>query len=77
MLDKFRSYLTGIARINDKDIPYYVKWVAECYIFHQESGTNPLGLKRKPAYLRHLVATKNILGVRSPLDSCNNFSCPG
>lgn len=55
MLDKFRSYLTHAARINGKYIPYYVKWVAECYTFHQEAETHPLGLEHKQAYLRHLA----------------------
>lgn len=55
MLDKFRSYLTGIARINDKYIPYYIKWIAECYTFHQESETNPMDLEHKQAYIRHLA----------------------
>ena len=36
-------------------IPYYVKWVAECYTFFQESEANPLGLEHKQAYLRHLA----------------------
>ena len=120
MLEQFRTYLTEKARIKDKYIPYYIKWVSDCFSFLNQPPENPLSNDQKEEFLKQIskrqeewqvnqasvhilrhsfathllekgydirtiqellghkflqttmiythVASKNILGVRSPLD---------
>lgn len=37
MLDQFRRYLVEDARTQTKYIPYYLKWISECYAHLGES----------------------------------------
>lgn len=55
MLTTFKQFLHNKERIPERNISYYLKWVADCYRFFNAPET-------------HHVASKNILGVRSPLD---------
>ena len=76
MLQPFSQFLSGKERIPEKNVPYYVKWVSDCYRYFDKSETQLLTNDQNAKFLNHLakkhedthVASKNILGVRSPLD---------
>jgi len=54
MLSKFRSYLREKANISSKYIPYYIKWVSDCYGFLNESVESIVTSDRKLRFLKHL-----------------------
>jgi integron integrase len=54
MLEQFRTYLTEKARIKDKYIPYYIKWVSDCYSFFDQPPENPLSNDQKQEFLKHV-----------------------
>ncbi|MHB8772311.1 MAG: tyrosine-type recombinase/integrase [Syntrophales bacterium] len=57
MLERFREYLLGKALVKEKYIPFYLKWVADCYRFNEIPDSQPLQHEQKQLFLKHL--TKN------------------
>jgi integron integrase len=54
MLEQFRTYLTDKAQVKDKYIPYYLKWVSDCYSFFNQPPENPLSNDQKQEFLKHI-----------------------
>jgi integron integrase len=54
MFEQFRTYLTDKARVKDKYIPYYLKWVSDCYSFFNQPPENPLSNDQKQEFLKHI-----------------------
>lgn len=40
IFDSFRDYLLRTVRTREKYVPYYLKWVGDCYAYLQR-GCNP------------------------------------
>ena len=57
MLSDFKAYLTSKSVVKDKYIPFYLKWISDCYSFHDESDSTPLDKERKQKFLRHIAKT--------------------
>jgi len=57
MLSSFQSTLTKRALIKDKYVPYYVKWVSECYSFLDRPTCAILNQDCKQQFFRHLAKT--------------------
>ncbi|MGQ9500422.1 MAG: integron integrase, partial [Dissulfurimicrobium sp.] len=55
MFDQFQKYLLNNGRQNDKHIPYYLKWILDCYSFHNEQIENRLNSEQKQQFLSHLA----------------------
>lgn len=54
MLEQFRTYLSHKARIKEKYIPYYLKWVSDCYTFLDGSLEHPLSNEQRQEFLKHI-----------------------
>ena len=54
MLDRFKAYLLSIGHLKEKNVPYYVKWVSDCYGFLDEPTDTFLNTDQKQGFLRHL-----------------------
>ena len=67
MLSSFQSTLTKRALIKDKYVPYYVKWVSECYSFLDRSTCAILNQDCKQQFLRHLAKTSEDWQVKQAL----------
>jgi hypothetical protein len=64
MLEKFKAYLLETAYIKDRYVPYYMKWVSECYAFLDEPIESILNSDQKQAFLRHLSRSHEDWQVR-------------
>lgn len=42
MLTTFEQFLINKERIQEKYVPYYVKWVSDCYRYHNLPESEPL-----------------------------------
>jgi integron integrase len=54
MLEEFRAYLIHKARIKEKYIPFYIKWVSDCYAFFDLPSDHPLSNDQKEEFLKHI-----------------------
>jgi len=54
MIREFKSYLLDKKYIRDKYVPYYIKWVSDCYSYLDESTENRLTTDKIQGFLRHL-----------------------
>jgi integron integrase len=54
MFEEFRGYLTHKARIKDKYIPYYLKWVSDCYSYFNQPPEDPLSNDQRQEFLKHI-----------------------
>ncbi len=50
----FREYLAQKAGIDEKYIPYYLRWVKKCYAFLGIETGEPLKSKQKESFLGHM-----------------------
>lgn len=57
MLDRFQKYLLENTHINSKYIPYYLKWISECYAFHDMPIEHRIISDQKQQFLAHLAKT--------------------
>jgi len=51
----FREYLIKRARVKEKHIPYYLKWVKDCYNFLEVPVSTPLNTDQKKEFLSHMA----------------------
>ena len=58
MLELFRSYLSENARIKVKYIPYYLKWISECYAYINESIEHHISSEQKQRFLSHMSKSR-------------------
>ena len=54
MLDKFRIYLQDSAKTKLKYIPYYLKWISDCYTFLEIQPPKTIKSDQKQQFLKHL-----------------------
>jgi hypothetical protein len=54
MIREFESYLSNKKHIKDKYVPYYMKWVSDCYSYLDESVESRLPADRIQTFLSHL-----------------------
>jgi integron integrase len=54
MLDRFQAYLGKNGSIGTKQIPYYIKWVKDCYAVLGCSVENTISQEQRKQYLEHL-----------------------
>ncbi len=57
MLPDFKKYLLQKAVINEKYVPFYLKWVSEFYSFLNEADAKTFTLEQKQSFLKHLSKT--------------------
>ena len=57
MLDRFQGFLIDNAHVNHKYIPYYLKWITECYSFHNISLEQRITSDHKQQFFAHLSKT--------------------
>lgn len=54
MLEQFRNYLIKTVHIKTKHVPYYIKWVSDCYTFLENQIIHTLNTDQKQHFLKHL-----------------------
>ncbi len=54
MLDQFHKFLMKNGHIGEKYLPYYVKWVSECYTYLNETIEHKIVSEQKQQFLNHL-----------------------
>ncbi len=54
MLQDFQAYLSAEKHVKDKYVPYYLKWVSDCYNYFNESIENRLPIDKKQVFLKYL-----------------------
>jgi integron integrase len=54
MLDQFHQFLAKNGHIREKYLPYYVRWVSECYTFLNETIEHKISSEQKHQFLNHL-----------------------
>jgi integron integrase len=64
MLEGFEQYLTGNAVIQEKYVPYYLKWVSYCYSFLDQPDDCPLTSDQLQNYLNHVSKTRETWQVQ-------------
>ncbi len=57
MLEHFQKYLLRNTHINSKYIPYYLKWISECYAFNDLPIEQKISYDQKKQFLTHLAKT--------------------
>jgi len=55
MLTAFKQFLNNKERIPERNIPYYLKWVADCYRFFNAQETDLLTNDQTSQFLTHLA----------------------
>ena len=58
MLRTFRDYLDQKALIQAKYIPYYLKWVGECYSFLDRPDSEPTSVEDRERFIKHIANTR-------------------
>lgn len=54
MLEPFRKYLSENAPIQVKYIPYYLRWISECYAYSNGSIEHHICSEQKQQFLSHM-----------------------
>ncbi len=54
MLSGFKSYLSNKAVVSDKYLPFYLKWVADCYSYLSLPQTSVLRSEQRQKYIYHI-----------------------
>src|SRR3990172_3354169 len=57
MLDQFKAYLIEKGNINSAQVPYYLKWVADCYGWLDAPDSTSLNSDQKKQFLAHMAKT--------------------
>ena len=52
MLRAYEAYLIKKGTVNPQSVPYYLKWVSDCYSFLNEPLSNRLGAEQKKHFFR-------------------------
>lgn len=58
MLDEFQAELSADKTLNTKHIPYYIRWISNCYAFFRLPLTKRLSLEQTHQYLSQLDASR-------------------
>ncbi len=54
MLKYFEEFLKDTGQIRDRNLPYYLKWVADCYEFLKKDLSQKISYEEKQNFLEHL-----------------------
>ena len=54
MLEAFQEYLLSVKQVKEKYIPYYIKWVSDCYSYLNESIQKDVTVDKRHAFLKYL-----------------------
>ena len=57
MFSAFKDYLLQKSLVKEGYVPFYLKWVSDCYAFLDESDSQVLSLEQKQRFLKHLSKT--------------------
>ena len=57
MLSSFKDHLTQKSLVKEKYVPFYTKWVSDCYSFLNVSDSMILNLEQKMQFLENLAKT--------------------
>lgn len=55
MLSAFKDYLTQKALVKEKYVPFYLKWVSDCYSFLSEPDSVVLNLEQTNRFQKYLA----------------------
>jgi len=55
MLRNYEAFLTRKGTVKPQYIPYYLKWISDCYNFLHEPLSNRLGIEQKNLFLSHVA----------------------
>lgn len=55
MLTAFEQFLINKERTQEKYVPYYLKWVSDCYRYHNLPESEPLTNDQHAQFLNRLV----------------------
>lgn len=58
MFERFQKYLSDNAHISSKYIPFYLKWISECYAFNNMPVEHRITAEQKQQFLAHLSKTR-------------------
>jgi integron integrase len=64
MLVRFRQFLAEKERVPELNLPYYLKWVADCYRFYNSAQDNLLSNEQLEEFLHHLAKNHEDWQVR-------------
>ncbi len=64
MIGDFGEYLAKKKFIQDKHIPYYIKWVSSCYLFHNRPDDCVLSPEQIYDYLKHISKAREAWQVK-------------
>ena len=59
MLERFEQYLVNNGSIGSKQIPYYIKWVLDCYTFLNCGLETILSSEKRKQYLEYLTKVRD------------------
>jgi len=48
------NYLAKTAHVKTKYVPYYLKWVADCYAFFDLPNSQPVSNDHRKQFLKHI-----------------------
>lgn len=54
-LNDFEGYLVSRSAVNEKNAPYYVRWISSCYAFVNQPLSNALTQGQKQDFLKHFA----------------------
>jgi len=55
MLRAYEEFLTKKGTVKTQYVPYYLKWVSDCYAFLNEPLSNRLGTEQKKQFLSNIA----------------------
>ncbi len=55
MLSEFKEYLLQHGKVKANQIPYYLKWIGNCYTFLNDSDSTLLNSDQKKQFLTYLA----------------------
>ena len=55
MFEAFRQFLLRKASIKPQYIPFYLKWVSDCYAYLDRPSDSRLGSEQKKQFLSHMA----------------------
>ncbi len=64
MLNRFQQFIQGKERINEKNIPYYIRWISDGYTYINKEIGQRLSSEQKQQFLSHLAQTHDDFQVK-------------
>lgn len=74
MLSAFKDYLTQKALVKDKYIPFYLKWVSDCYSFLSEPDSVVLNPEQTNRFQKYLAKTHEDWQVKQASNALRLYS---